>query len=59
MGAELQWVQPNVGNPLRNEPGVLPGRQTLTAAATAREQKLAGLLAGHLDIIVKGAGSVR
>src|SRR5712671_599577 len=46
VGAEKVRVQPNVGNPLADEPGVLPRCHTPSRATPAGEHKFAGLLAG-------------
>src|SRR5262252_7715371 len=45
-------VQPNAGNPLGNEPGVLSRRYRAVPTATAAEEELTRLLVGGWDVAV-------
>ena len=45
-------VQPNAGNPLGNEPGVLSRRYRAVPTATAAEEELTRLLVGGCDVAV-------
>jgi hypothetical protein len=48
MRPEEMRIEPDAGNPVREESRVLPGRHTLICTTPAVEQKLPGLLAGGL-----------
>src|SRR5712691_3984224 len=45
------WVEPDVGDPLGDEPRVLPRRHA-QSRLSAGEQEFAGLLAGRLHVVV-------
>src|SRR5215469_5796965 len=45
-------VQPNAGNPLADEPGVLSRRYRAGPTATAAEEELTRLLVGGCDVAV-------
>ncbi len=38
MRAKLAWVEPYVGDPLLNEPSVLPGRQAAATTPTSKQE---------------------
>jgi hypothetical protein len=44
MGPKEVWIQPDVGNPLRNEPSILPGGHAPFRATPPGKHKLARLL---------------
>src|SRR6516162_10792585 len=44
MCAEQAWVEPDAGDPLANEPSILPCRNSSVAAATAGKEVLTRLL---------------
>src|SRR5690349_18868992 len=52
MGAVDARIEADTRDPLRDEPSILACRQTTADCATAREQKVAGLLACLLEIVV-------
>ena len=52
VGAEKVRVQPNVGNPLGDEPGVLSRCHTPSRATPGGEHKFAGLLAGDPEVVI-------
>src|SRR5579863_7714245 len=54
MRAEQPWVQPNAGDPVGDEAGILSGRHAAVGAAMAGEQELAGPLVGGLQIVIDG-----
>jgi len=52
VGAEKVRVQPDVGNPLGDEPGILSRCYTPTRATPGGEHKFAGLLAGGPEVVI-------
>src|SRR5690242_20790081 len=52
MGAVDARIEADTRDPLRDEPSILACRQTTADCAPAREQKVAGLLACLLEIVV-------
>ena|SRR5690349_18119925 len=52
MGAVDARIEADTRDPLRDKPSILACRQTTADCATAREQKVAGLVACLLEIVV-------
>jgi hypothetical protein len=52
--AEKVRVEANRCNPVRDQPGVLPGGRAAAVITTAAEQKFARFLASGFDIIIDG-----
>src|SRR6516162_9900823 len=52
MCAEQAWVEPDAGDPLADEPSILPCRNSSVAAATAGKEVLTRLLVGGSDVVV-------
>ena|SRR5215471_8007390 len=52
--ADLERVEADARDPLTDEAGVLPGCEAMAVATTTRKQELAGLPAGHSQILVDG-----
>src|SRR6516225_7287215 len=54
MCAEQAWVEPDAGDPLADQPSILPCRNSSVAAATAGKEVLTRLLVGGSDVVVDG-----
>src|SRR6516165_6641175 len=52
MCAKQAWVEPDAGDPLADQPSVLPCRNSSFAAATAGKEVLTRLLVGGSDVVV-------
>src|SRR6516165_1679335 len=52
MCAEQAWVEPDAGDPLADQPSILPCRNSSVAAATAGKEVLTRLLVGGSDVVV-------
>ena len=52
VGAEKSRVEPDARDPLGDEPSVLARRHASVDAPSARDQKIATLLAGHLQVLI-------
>src|SRR6516225_8761674 len=52
MCAKQAWVEPDAGDPLGDEPSILPCRNSSVAAATAGKEVLTRLLVGGSDVVV-------
>src|SRR6516225_4415493 len=52
MCAKQAWVEPDAGDPLADEPSILPCRNSSVAAATAGKEVLTRLLVGGSDVVV-------
>src|SRR5215472_15422213 len=54
MCAEQAWVEPDAGDPLADQPSILPRRNSSVATATAGKEVLTRLLVGGSDVVVDG-----
>ena len=52
MCAEQAWVEPDAGDPLADQPSILPCGNSSVAAATAGKEVLTRLLVGGSDVVV-------
>src|SRR6516225_6417593 len=52
MCAKQAWVEPDAGDPLADQPSILPCRNSSVAAATAAKEVLTRLLVGGSDVVV-------
>src|SRR6516162_6858632 len=52
MCAEQAWVEPDAGDPLADQPSILPCRNNTVAAASAGKEVLTRLLVGGFDVVV-------